>query len=85
MHLRHLYYTLSLQGSEITVKEETEKLQEPDVVKDYMETVLQTHIACMFGHIYSERSNCDSMHAVPACTYGLIVSIAIVAACTLSA
>lgn len=40
-----------MQGPEVIVKEEAERLEEPDMAGVSMETVFQTHAACMFGHI----------------------------------
>lgn len=37
--IRHLYYTASSQGWEIIVEERVERLQKPEVVDEYKETM----------------------------------------------
>lgn len=69
--------TLFPKTSENIVKEDTERLQEPDMVEDYFPDTCCSHV-----WTYSESRNRNSMHAVPVCTYGLIPSVTIVTACT---
>ena len=58
----HLYHTLFSQGSETIAKEETERLQDPDMVPDCKEALFQTQP--LLARMASQSSNNDSMLSI---------------------